>query len=229
MLLLQMGKMRYMGDLVKSRNTSSPASSPRDSGKPREPGFAGMQNPAPVDAGIPSAAPLRSRASLPPPRSRLLFKGNFLGTLLWERALGRKCREPLSSGRQQTRRIGNTYCNSSKIRYTFYTARSRTHHTAGSQSRLLTDKGSETPFLSGRGLRFDAMGIQDSRGVGDAAPRNPAQRENQDTKQVLHRSIPASHTDGHPHRTEHAPPAPHQHQPNPNTPGFWSQQWENFF
>lgn len=130
--------------------------------------------------------------------------------LLRERALGRKCREPLSSGRQQTRRIGNTYCNSSKIRYTFYPARSRTHHTTGSRSRLLMDKGSETPFLSAGGLRFDAMGDP-----GLARRRGCSTKESSSARKPRHKAGPAPQ---HPGISHGRTPPPHRAPPTSSTP-----------
>lgn len=86
-----------------------------------------------------------------------------------ERAPGRTRWELLSRRRQQTRGTGNTYCDPSKIRHTSHPAKSHTYHAAGSRARLLTEMGSETPFLS---PGDDAGGS--GTGSGDAAPRNPA-------------------------------------------------------
>jgi len=58
------------------------------------------------------------------------------------------------------------------------------HHSAGSRWRLLTETGWETPLPSG-----GAHTLGDDAVQGSAAPRNPAQRANQDPKQVLCRSI----------------------------------------
>lgn len=137
-----MGKPRHRGDVVKSQNTGSPGS-PQGWQKAQGAGCAGIQNHSSsrsCQGAIPSQHP-RSRASLPPPRSQLLFKGAFLGTLLRERAPGRKRQELLPSGCRQTQGTGSTFCNSSKIGCTSQPVRPHTQHPPGSQVRL-RDPGS---------------------------------------------------------------------------------------
>ena len=234
MPLLQMMKLRHAGDLAKSHNAGSPASSPGDGGKPKELGFAGMQNPAPADASeMPSLPRHPGRAE---PASQLPDPGCYLkvissacsyGNVPWEGNAG------VPAGCLQTRGTGNTYCNSSKISYTSYPARSRTYHTAGSRSRLLMDKGSEIPVLSAGGgpqtpREDDATQGSRTRSGGHGT------EESSSARKPRGKAGPVSQHPGISHRWRPPPyRVPHQFhgqpQSSPNTPGFWSQQWENLF
>lgn len=171
----------------------------------------GYRTTAPADPGKVPSLPQhpRSRVSLPPPRSQLLFKGAFLGTLLRERAPGRKHWELLPSGCQQTRGTGSMFCNSSKIRGTSQPVRSCTQHPRGSWARL-RDPGIISIC---RGLRFPGVGWY--RCWGCLMLRNPAQWENPDRERVQHLTLTGTST------TPGTTAAP---QPSPNTPGF---HWEN--
>lgn len=145
----------------------------------------GYRTAAPADPGKVPSFPQhpQNRASLPPPRSQLLFKGAFLGTLLQERAPGRKRWELLPSRCQQT---WGTFCNLSKIRCTSQPVRSCTQHSTGSRARL------RDPEL------FPSAGGSHSQGKGCLTLRNPAQWENVDRERVLCANTPTSHTDRDP-------------------------------
>lgn len=110
----------------------------------------------------------------PPPGSRV--PAAVYTRFPWRVPPGRKRWELSSCRRQQTRGIGNTYCDSSKIRYTSHPAKSHTYQPAGSRARLLTDTGSETSFLSagwmlrGSGTCSGGCGTEESSSANKAGP-----------------------------------------------------------